>query len=315
MRVTRLNTLARAAFNEWIVPVPAAPTVAGDPHVDVNLATYTTSHTNQAGVFATGNVLINSNADVTNEIVLWDHYRWRLPPNIPNNRVNAACNAIALLTPGTAPAVAAQRVQSALNALAAGAADPPLNGGATAIPQSPAGTSPNAYLADVLAIVWAAAEVHLNALTPQVNPPRSMSTVRWPNLYPNVWTDGTPGAMATQSIGIAGFCLKNGQSFFATVGGNPDTFEHEMGHAMHLCHNPTGNVGNSCWKHHDHGYHSCAMGYYNRTYTVPLPAGATGPAIVINTGARSLFCAKCLLKMRGWNEEVLPCNWTHPDVF
>jgi hypothetical protein len=26
-------------------------------------------------------------------------------------------------------------------------------------------------------------------------------------------------------------------------------------------------------------------------------------------------CAKCTLKLRGWNEEKLPCAWNHPDLF
>ena len=27
------------------------------------------------------------------------------------------------------------------------------------------------------------------------------------------------------------------------------------------------------------------------------------------------FCAKCLLKLCGWNEELLPVAWAHPDLF
>jgi hypothetical protein len=26
-------------------------------------------------------------------------------------------------------------------------------------------------------------------------------------------------------------------------------------------------------------------------------------------------CAKCILKLRGWNEEKLPCAWNHPDLY
>lgn len=315
MNVARLNTLADHAFNEWEVPVPAAPVAPGEPHRDVNLATYRATHNGQAGTFGAGHVNLANNAAVTSEIVPWDHYRVRLPPGIPANRRNAVSNAIAGLAAGTAPSAAAAAAQAAITALAAGAADPALAGGAAAIPLPAAGTSSAAYHAWVKRIVRAAADAQLDALTPQVNPPRSMSTLRWPNMYHRIWHVGTPGAMNTQSIGTAGYCRGNGQSFFATVGGNPDTFEHEMGHSVHICHFSTGSTANSCWKHHDHGYPQCIMGYYNQAYAVPLPGGATGPAININTGARNLFCAKCLLKMRGWNEEVLPCNWTHPDVY
>jgi hypothetical protein len=315
MNLGNLNTLSQSAFSEWEAPVPAAPTAAGDPHMDVNLATYRATHNGQAGIMGAGYIALNSNALVTNNIVPWDHYRMQLPPGIPANRVKAVSNAIAALPLGTTPRNAAAAAQGAINALAAGAHDAALNPGVAAIPRSPAGTSANAYYASMKQIVRTVCEAQLDALTPQVNPPRSMSTLRWPNMYPDIWTDGTPGAMRTKPVGTAGFCRGNGQSFFATVGGNVDTFEHEMGHSVHLCHFSTGNVANSCWKHHDHGYAQCKMGYYNQAYTVPLPAGATGPAIAINTGARALFCAKCLLKMRGWNEEVLPCNWTHPDVF
>jgi hypothetical protein len=315
MNVANLNTLSDVAYTEWLVPVPAVPTTAGDPHVNVVLATYRATHNAQAGVFGAGYINLTGNGIITNDVVPWDHYRQQLPPGIPANRVNAVSNAIAALPLGTTPTAAAAAAQGAIAALAPGAPDPPLNVGVAAIPRPPAGTSANAYFANVKQTVRAVTNAQLDALTPQVAPPRSMSTLRWPNMYPDIWTNGTPGAAQTRPNGTAGFARGNGQSFFATVGGNVDTFEHEMGHTLHLCHFSTGSVGNSCWKHHDHGYPQCKMGYYNAAYNVPLPAGATGPAIAINTGGRALFCAKCLLKMRGWNEEILPCNWTHPDVF
>ncbi|AUX43476.1 uncharacterized protein SOCE26_049250 [Sorangium cellulosum] len=311
MNVANLNTLADHAFNEWVVP----PAVAGnDPHQDVALGTFRATHNGQAGVFGAGHVALASNADVRNEVVRWDHYRVLLPPGIPANRRQAVSNAIAALPAGTTPAAAMAAAQGAIAALAPLDPDPPLNVGVAAIPLSPVGTSAAAYHAWVMRTVRAVTHAQLDALTPQVNPPRVMSVLRWPNMFLDIWNNGA-GGMTTAAVTVAGFCRGNGQSYFSTAGGNPDTFEHEMGHSVHLCHFSTGSVGNSCWKHHDHGYHACKMGYYNQAYAVPMPGGATGPNININTGARSLFCAKCLLKMRGWNDEVLPCNWTHPDVF
>jgi len=311
MNVSNLNTLTDHAFNEWVAP----PAVAGgDPHLDVNLGTYRATHNGQAAVFGTGHVALANNAAVTNEIVRWDHYRVRLPPGIAANRRNAVSNAIAAVAVGAAPAAAMAAARAAIAALAPGAADPALNVGVAAIPLSAAGTAPAAYHAWVMRTVRSVTHSHLDALTPQVASPRSMSALRWPNMFLPIWNNGG-GAMSTAPVSVAGFCRGNGQSYFSTTGGNPDTFEHEMGHSVLLCHFSTGSPGNSGWKHHDHGHQSCKMGYYNAAYAVPLPAAATGPAININTGMRNLFCAKCLLKMRGWNDEVLPCNWTHPDVF
>src|SRR5205085_11570838 len=110
-----------------------------------------------------------------------------------------------------------------------------------------------------------------------------------------------------------GTCMGNRQAFFASVGGNADTFEHEMGHSLNLCHFITSGAGTgNCWKHHDHGYRHCKMGYNNKgPYTVP----GVAPAIALSTGSRDQFCAKCLLKVAGWKEDVLPCKWDHPEVF
>jgi hypothetical protein len=150
---------------------------------------------------------------------------------------------------------------------------------------------------------------------PQQANPRTQKMLRWPELFEDVWDDGTPGAMTTGGLTLAGYCRGSGQAFFFSVGGNADTFEHEMGHSVLLAHFAAASATNFCWKHHDHGTPSCLMGYHNGSFPVPLPAAAVGAPITINTGARGAPCSKCLLKLRGWNEEKLPCNWTHPDVF
>ncbi|MBM4441714.1 MAG: hypothetical protein FJ027_14970, partial [Candidatus Rokubacteria bacterium] len=51
------------------------------------------------------------------------------------------------------------------------------------------------------------------------------------------------------------------------------------------------------------------------SFTVPLPVGKVGGDIAIATNPRAWMCPKCLLKVRGWDEVKLPCNWDHPDVF
>ena len=43
-------------------------------------------------------------------------------------------------------------------------------------------------------------------------------------------------------------------------------------------------------------------------------AGGRTIAFVANVNPGSP-CAKCILKLRGWDEEVLPCAWNHPDLF
>jgi hypothetical protein len=57
---------------------------------------------------------------------------------------------------------------------------------------------------------------------------------------------------------------------------------------------------------------------------VPFPDPAAG-ATAANTGENCIqfgrglvplnFCAKCVLKLRGWNDELLPFAWLHPDLF
>lgn len=339
MMVSTLNSVLKAAFCEWHVPVPAAPIAPREPHQNVDLATYIISHNAQnASLGLSGFPALAGIGGVSNSFVQWDHYRDALPPGVPANRVNAVSNAIAALAPGMDPTAAAGTAQGAITAqdnainpltgaaggpagpdavLGVGIAAIPVHGGVGA-PVTPA--SLKAHLDWVKGFALEAAGAHLDRITPGVVPPKTMTTVRWPKLC-GAWLDGTPGAMVIGTVGVAGFSAGDGQSFFATDpgAGNPDTFEHEMGHSVHLAHFVTGGNANSCWKHHDHGHPGCKMGYNNRPvagfYVVPLPAVPKGPAININTGARSTFCAKCLLKMRGWNEFVLPCNWAHPDVF
>lgn len=43
--------------------------------------------------------------------------------------------------------------------------------------------------------------------------------------------------------------------------------------------------------------------------------GADTIAYLAPTVVAASPCAKCLLKLRGWNEEKLPCAWKHPDLY
>src|SRR5262249_52829563 len=144
----------------------------------------------------------------------------------------------------------------------------------------------------------------------------------------------------------SGIYMGKGQSFFktATLG---QTFEHEMGHACFLAHFVGANFE---WKHHDLSSPNCLLSY---SYTkgiiqkdarydigpdntaiedggwhdvVPDPVPkckiVSGPGVIgtpcIKYGpgiARDKPCAKCILKLRGWNDKVLPCAWNHPDLF
>ncbi|MFO0762534.1 MAG: hypothetical protein U0359_39205 [Byssovorax sp.] len=337
MMVSTLNTMCEHAYVEWETPVPAAAPVANEPHQDVVLATYLGLHNGRNGALGlVGFPALAGAANVTNDLVQWDPYRDFLPPGIPANRVNVASNAVAGVAVGADGRTAALAVLAAINAHnnainpVTGAAwgparpDAALAGGVAAIAVRPGTVA--SYFNWVSNTVDKVAYAYLDGLTPRIGTGRTMQTLRWPNYHKIVWKNGNPAGMQIDSISTAGFCRGSGQSYFATDpnAGNPDTFEHEMGHSLHLVHFITGWATNSAWKHHDQGYPSCKMGYYNaprpvggvpQFYSPPLPAGGVGPAIQLNTGNRNLFCAKCLLKMRGWDELVLPCNWTHPDVF
>jgi hypothetical protein len=109
-----------------------------------------------------------------------------------------------------------------------------------------------------------------------------------------------------------------------------------MGHSMHLVHFLGGNFG---WKHHDLNFPTCMMSYSHIEQRITKPGGAVGgngslesggwPSVNGTSGLREIHyptlqslaqpldkpCARCMLKLQGWNEEVLPAAWTHPDLF
>lgn len=129
---------------------------------------------------------------------------------------------------------------------------------------------------------------------------------------------------------------------------NDNTFTHEMGHTMNLVHFRAGNFG---WKHHDVNWPQCIMSYdfcggviLREQIANPVAAGATqedGWPDVVPAGALDDYegcdaggadggkqcihfppipegnecCAKCLLKVRGWKDDLLPFAWGHADLF
>jgi hypothetical protein len=327
MNFVRMNEQFANGFSEWII-LKANGKVAqpnDEPHQNINFKQYRKffndkyaahKHAAHKGGF----YKIPDDAHITNECVRWDHYRETLPPEIPADRQNVATRAIEQLAAGSTSIDAAHEVLRAIHdyetAEGAGADDmdsADLVG--PAIPISP--DAPKEYLAWVKKKVKDLANEYMDGLIPRIPAPDCMRVLRWPNMYfLDIYSNGDPTvANPMLRLGTAGYCRGSGQAFFFTVGGNPDTFEHEMGHSVFLIHFAAGEITNFGWKHHDHNYPHCLMGYYDAEFTVPLPTPKVGADIVINTGDRVWLCPKCLLKVRGWDEVKLPCNWTHPDVF
>jgi hypothetical protein len=320
MNFIALNQQAERGFNEWIA-LKAGGTFAApneEAHQNVNLNTYRSFF--NAYPANQGFYNLADSAAVRDEFVPWDYYRMELPPGIPANRQGVASHFVNALAKGTDPIDVALAVDGGIASFDAtygvGAADPTATGSGP-IAMIPLSTkSADEYHAWVKAVCMFLADSFMDQLIPQDLAPASMRVLRWPKLFwDSVWYDGTPAAPQAKSLGIAGYCRGNGQAFFFSVGGNPDTFEHEMGHSLHLAHFAAGTVTNFAWKQHDHAYANCLMGYNMGAYSVPLPAAAVGAAIPIATNPRLYLCPKCLMKIRGWKEDVLPCNWEHPDVF
>jgi len=316
MNFIALNAAAEKGFNEWVA-LKSDGSIAlpnEEVHQNVNLTTYRGFFNGKA---TAGFYNLADDSTVKNEFVRWDHYRRQLPPGIAATRKNVAAWYIHNQTKGTdsqtvGNAVAAG-IQSYDTTNTAAAADSGL-GAAPAITNF-TGTKAE-YHAWVKSECKKLANEYMDTLIPQLDPATSMRVLRWPKLYwDNVWYNVNGGGIEAKSLGIGGYCRGNGQAFFFSISGQATTFEHEMGHSLLLSHFAAGGVTNFAWKQHDHKYQSCLMGYNPGNFTVPRKAAATGAAITIATSPRNHLCPKCLAKIRGWKEDVLPCNWDHPDVF
>jgi hypothetical protein len=353
MSISGTNTMLANAFNEWTTPPPNAGIApAADVHKDVNLTTYRNAN-NGAGIGATlgaGQVNMPNNGAVLNIFSPVDHYRIQLPGDLPANRVNVAANTIAGLAPGTTSAAAMAAVSAAIGALAGAAPDAALGGGVAPIPLH--ASSGQAYKTWVDGLMSAHRDAMITALTPSLAPqPKTMQVIRWTILEDNpIWVSGA-GAMASNGQHTVGYDRGDGQSIFETTAVSASLFPHEMGHSMHLVHFVAGNFG---WKHHNFVQPDCMMSYNFPTGIVVQPGGAVGPAgggAAVDTGwphvvplplprntqitppggpagapciildakpphpAPGNPCAKCVLKLRGWLETVLPVAWRHPDLF
>ncbi len=317
MNFIGLNAAAEKGFNEWI-SLKSDGNMAmpnEEAHQNVNLTTYRGYFNGKPTTDGFYNIADDSK--ITNEFVRWDHYRKQLPPGIPDNRKALAAKYINSFPKGSDSQAAgntiAQRIQIYNTANTVGAGDTSL-AGAPAIPIYP-GTK-SEYHAWVKSECKKLANEFMDSIMPQVDPPTTMRVLRWPKLYwSNVWYSINGAAAEAKNLGIGGYCRGNGQAFFFSLEAQDTTFEHEMGHSLLLAHFAAGGVTNFAWKQHDHKYPNCLMGYNNGNFTVPRKAAATGAAITISTNPRNHLCPKCLAKIRGWKEDVLPCNWDHPDVF
>ena len=317
MNFIALNQAAEKGFNEWIA-LKADGSMAlpnEEVHQKVNLTTY-------RGFFngkPTGDGFYNiaSDAEIKNEFVRWDHYRKQLPPGIAADRKNVAAWYINDKAKGTDSQVAGNAVAAGIQSWNTANTVAGPDCGLGAAPAIPIYTGTKAeYHAWVKGECKKHANEFMDSIMPQEDPPTSMRVLRWPKLYwDNVWYGVNGAAVDAKGLGIGGYCRGNGQAFFFSINGQPTTFEHEMGHSLLLAHFAAGSATNFAWKHHDHKYPTCLMGYNAGTFTVPLKAAAVGAAITIATQPRNHLCPKCLAKIRGWKEDVLPCNWDHPDVF
>jgi hypothetical protein len=319
MNFADINTRYEYGFTEWVMKMKDGE--GTEPHQNIDLLKYRKYFNDKFNAGEGGFYELKTNADVTEHFSHWEPFTVELPKPLAVNRVAVANWAIEnLCDRGADPIAVAGAVHQAIvdydlaNTAVAADADPTANKFSAPL----TARNQNAYKTWVKAKCKSLANDYMDVLIPQLNPADSMRVMRWPKLYWNrAWlaNNGTGTAGVFDSLGIGGYCRGSGQAFFFSISGQATTFQHEMGHSLFLAHFAAGGVTNFAWKHHDHGYSNCMMGYNTGDFTVPLPAAAVGAAIRIQTNPRDQLCPKCLMKVRGWKEDVLPCNWDHPDVF
>ena len=170
-----------------------------------------------------------------------------------------------------------------------------------------------------------------------------------------LWNDFAGGAVRTTGLQWEGECMGDGNSLFRTSVASATLFAHEMGHSVHLAHfvgmnfcwkhhdlNSPGCLmsytftrGN-IWQSGGEVGPTASGGGLAAPGAEPWPLTLggtdvehgwphwdTNPATTnvefcIRYGANIALgglCAKCLLKLCGWDEEKLPVAWAHPDLF
>ncbi len=152
-----------------------------------------------------------------------------------------------------------------------------------------------------------------------------------------------------------GMYMGDGQTLLYASTVAPSLFSHEMGHSAHLAHfvaedvnwkhhhlgspdclmsynytkgniwrpgaavgpeNPAGTAMPATPYPLVFGVSNVEEGWPHRGRFPNPPANPWTGCIQYGPGiAPGQFCAKCLLKLRGWDEEKLPVSWTHPDLF
>jgi hypothetical protein len=338
------NTYYAPAFHEWTCP--DAPV-----HKNVDLKKYRKAH-NLWSNGKPGKVPLNANSDVRNQLAQYDYYREELPPGIPANRVNVASNAVAAQAAGTLSAAVGGAVLLAIQGHG-GPGDAALNPGVSALPVY-GGTADDYYdAADGEATDLA--EAVMDALIPRDTEPRKVSILRWHSLSDDaLWKKlGNVGGANPVKLNTTvwqGMYMGDGQTLLYASANDNELFSHEMGHSTLLAHFIAEDVN---WKHHHLGSPDCLMSYNYTKGAIWKPGGAVGPSPggampggtpwplarggtdvehgwphranpgggttnCIRFGpniAPGQMCAKCLLKVRGWEEEKLPVSWTHPDLF
>jgi hypothetical protein len=326
-----------------------------DFHRGFNLKSYQVAYDTMLAAMGDGALELTGPDKIENQFTAWDHYRVQLPPNYPANRRKVASEIIKGIARGTGSVAAMNAVATEIARRVIGLKETVFKVTKFNKPAIPVFVgSVSAYNDWVEDMSDDISDALLNAVTPKaaVQPPKTVPVVRWPVLYhETVWNDGMRGAFGTNNEYTTGFYAMGGQSFFKS-NSPTDTFEHEMGHSCHLSH-LIGSIDFN-WKHHDLNFPQCLESYdYTVGYipkppaivgvtggpatpgtgwpdTVPAPkpditnidAGAVAGEETIKLGrledvpiARAEPCAKCILKLKGWNEEVLPCAWDHPDLF
>jgi hypothetical protein len=346
MSITNMNAQYAEAFHEWTV------TDKTPVHENIDLKKYRKAH-NLHSNGQPGKVPLDSNKKVTNNFVQYDYYREKLPPNFPANRRKLATNIIAAQPKGTDSPTVGAAILAAIGTHV-GPGDAALDAGLTRISVY-GGTSDQYFFAAFGRWKDTIAYQIVDTLTPRDAQPRKMNAVRWENLHETpFWNDFAGGAVNTTGMSWEGECMGDGNSLFRAGTPSATLFAHEMGHSTHLAHfvgmnfcwkhHDLATPGCLMSYTFTRGFIFPSGGqvgpetagpYVDPAEPWPLAHGGTdvehgwphwgpnpnnGDAIefCIRYGASIALgglCAKCLLKLCGWDEEKLPVGWLHPDLF